>query len=198
MSRTYDIAACMRRRRSVRTFLDKPVERDKILTCLEAARRAPSAENIQPWRYIVLEDRERGTAFGKKVFSGIYRPTRWALKAPVLLVLASDKHFIAHKIAGALQRIPFHVIDLGISGEHAVLQAQELGLGTCWIGWFSQKKARRFLKLPSGTDVYGIIAMGYPLKTKGKQRSKKAMAEIAFLDEWGTPFPEPVEKQEER
>ena len=190
MSADYKLIPAIRKRRSVRKFTDKPVEQKKIISCLEAARIAPSAENVQPWRFIVLADQEKKDSFGKKAFSGLYRPTRWALQAPVLIAIASDKSLIAHKIGGTLQKIPFDILDVGIAGEHLCLQAVYLGLGTCWIGWFNKKKAESFFDLPGNNSIYGIIAMGYPAGKQGRRRRKKELGEIAFLNEWGRAFPE--------
>ncbi|HHF43619.1 MAG TPA: nitroreductase, partial [Candidatus Aminicenantes bacterium] len=74
-------------RRSIRRFLESPIPREKILLCLEAARWAPSAENVQPWRFLVIDDPEVKQRFAEKVFSGIYFPSRFAQHAPVLILV---------------------------------------------------------------------------------------------------------------
>jgi nitroreductase len=166
-------------RRSVRRFDPKPVEREKILTCIEAARLAPSAENVQPWRFLVIDDPEIKSAFGEAAFSGIYRRTRWALKAPVIVVLLAQPDLLANRIGRFIQKIPFYLLDLGISGEHLVLQAQELGLGTCWIGWFDIKKTRQFFKLPKSIKVCQLMALGYPEKAwKAKPHNRKPLDDL--------------------
>ncbi|HEX9903237.1 MAG TPA: nitroreductase family protein, partial [Acidobacteriota bacterium] len=114
------------RRRSVRRFLDKPVEKDKILACLEAARLAPSAENVQPWRFVVMDDPDLRKAFGREAFSGIYNRTRFAERAGVLILVLSKPDIVANRLGQGLQGIPFHYLDIGISGQQLVLQAAEL------------------------------------------------------------------------
>jgi len=172
-------------RRSIRKFQEKPVERDKILTCIEAARFAPSAENKQPWRFLILDDKKIKNQFCDSVFSGIYFPTRWAKKAPVIIVIIADLDLMAHRIGGRVQKTPFYYIDIGIAGEHFILQAQENGLGTCWIGWFNIKKAQQVLNLPKGKKVCQLIALGYPEKRKGIRKKIKKPKEIAFFNKWG-------------
>lgn len=175
----------IRSRRSVRRFDPKSVEREKILTCIEAARLAPSAENVQPWRFLVIDDPEIKTAFGETAFSGIYRHTRWAMKAPVIVVFLAQPDLIANRIGRFIQKIPFYLLDLGISGEHLVLQAQELGLGTCWIGWFDIKKTRQFFKLPKSIKVCQLMALGYPEKAwKSKAHNRKPLDDLVRFNRW--------------
>jgi len=110
------LSSIIQKRRSVRKFESRTVPRDVILSCIEAARYAPSAENIQPWRFIILDDSKVLAAFSRKAFSGIYKHTQWASKAPVLIALIADNNFVVHGVATGLQKIPFHFIDSGITG----------------------------------------------------------------------------------
>lgn len=168
-------------RRSVRKFADRLVERDKIITCIEAARLAPSAENVQPWRFIVMDKEEIIDKFSKEAFSGIYRYTRWASRAPVLIAIAAQLDWLANRLGKEIQGTSYYLIDIGIAGEHLVLQALELGLGTCWIGWFQARKARKVLQLPRSWKVVALLAMGYPREKK--RESKKKIKELKGLEE---------------
>lgn len=180
------VLAIIRERRSLRKFADQPVAREAILTCLEAARLAPSADNIQPWRFVVLDDPEVKEAFGKEAFSGIYRVTRWAVRAPVIVVLLAELNVFAHRMGKAVQGTPFYLLDLGIAGEHVVLQAQAMGLGTCWIGWFDAKRTKKFLGIPGRVRVCGLLAVGYPLSGwQPKLQRRKKAEEIVFFNAWG-------------
>lgn len=180
-----DLITLIRNRRSIRKFQEKPVEREKLLTCIEAARFAPSAENKQPWRFLILDDKNIRTQFCDAVFSGIFSVTRWAKKAPIIMVIIADMDLIAHKIVGKMLKIPYYFIDVGIAGEHFILQAQEIGLGTCWIGWFNIKKAQKILNLPKNKKVCQLIAVGYPDQKKGIRKKVKKADEIAFFNIWG-------------
>ena len=179
-----EIIEALRIRRSVRSFLDKPVEREKILTCIEAARLAPSAENVQPWRFIVIDNPHLKEEFGKTAFSGIYYPSRFAAKAPLLIVVLAKKDLLANMIGKQIQGTSWYLIDVGIAGEHIVLQAQELGLGTCWIGWFNAKKVRTFLHIPPRYKVVVLIAMGYYREKASTPNKRRALEDIVSFNDF--------------
>jgi nitroreductase len=173
------------RRRSVRRFLDKPIEKEKILACLDAARLAPSAENLQPWRFVVMDEPVMKKAFCLEVFKGIYSRTRFAERAGALILVLSKPDILANRLGKQLQGIPFHYLDIGISGQQLVLQAAELGLGTCWIGWFNVRRARRFFKIPRKYKIAGLIALGYAEPPEPKPRPKKSLEEVAWFNRFG-------------
>lgn len=177
-----DFLTLVKNRRSVRQFQPRPVEREKIITCIEAARLAPSAENVQPWRFVVLDDREQIRQFSQKAFSGIYRFTRWAEKAPVIIAMFAELDFIAHRIGKEIQGTQYYLLDLGIAGEHIVLQAASLGLGSCWIGWFNARQAKKFLAVPRSWKPVALLALGYPIEPHKAKRSKKNLAQILFFN----------------
>ena len=165
-------------RRSIRRFADRPVEREKILACIEAARWAPSAEHVQPWRFIVVDDPGLKERLAASAFSGIYAPTRWAARAPVLIVLLAKPDVLANRLGAAIQGTNYYLLDMGIAGEHLVLQAHELGLGTCWIGWFSARGARKALGVPRRYRIVSLIAIGYPAHSQLKPKQRKLLEEL--------------------
>jgi nitroreductase len=169
-------------RKSIRRFLDKPVEREKILTCLEAARVAPSASNVQPWRFLVIDDPKLLEKLAREAFSGIYYPTKFAAKAPAIIVILARLDIIANRIGKQIQDINFYYIDTGIAGEHIVLQAEELGLGTCWIGWFNPRRTRKFLNIPRKYKIVSLMAMGYYEKKPSRERKRRKLDEIAWFN----------------
>ena len=151
-------------RRSVRKFLDKPVEREKINACLDAARLAPSACNSQ-------------------VFGGAYHLSKWAAKAPVLVAVVSDKGSFISRLGGFFRRTEFYLVDQGISGEQFVLRAWDLGLGTCWIGWLNADKAAKFFNLPKGKQIEHLIALGYPAE-KPSARARVTLQEMSSYNKY--------------
>ncbi|UCG55194.1 MAG: nitroreductase family protein [Dehalococcoidia bacterium] len=151
----------IKHRKSVRHFLDKSVERDKILLCLEAARLAPSACNSQPWKFIVVDDIELKDELCRAAFGGVYSMMSFARKAPLIVAVVSEKAKFLERIGGLLRDTRFYLIDIGIATEHFVLQAEELGLSTCWIGWFNEEAVKSILKIPRDRRLDVLIAVGY-------------------------------------
>jgi len=166
----------VRARRSVRRFTADPVPRELIDRCIEAARLAPSACHRQVWRFIVtegeLKDRIVDECLGDPPV-----PNRWASAAPVIVVLATAKDVITHTIGARVTGIRYDLVDAGIAGEHFVLQAAELGVGTCWIGWFRKRRLRGILGLPRHWDIPALIAVGHP-DGDHAPRKRKPLEEI--------------------
>ena len=181
-----DVKTAIETRRSVRKFADKPVEREKITQCLEAARLAPSACNSQPWHYIVLDDPKVKEAFCEQAFSGVYKMSAWATKAPVIVAVVSDRGNFVSRIGNWFRNTEFFLVDQGISGEHFVLRAHDLGLGTCWIGWLNSNKAAQFFHLPKGKKIEHLLAVGYPAPeaAQANMRPRKPFEEIVSYNEY--------------
>lgn len=140
---------------------------------------------MQPWRFIVIDDPEKRNALSRIAFSGLYSHTRWAANAPVLIGVCAELDILANRIGKTIQKIPYYLIDIGIAGEHLVLQAESLGLGTCWIGWFDFKKTKKYLQIPKRLRLCGLIAMGYPEKKSGKSPGKrKALEDLVHFNGW--------------
>ncbi len=163
----------IKHRRSVRHFLDRPVEREKIMLCLEAARLAPSACNSQPWKFIIVDDEEMKDRLCHAAFSGVYSITSFAKKAPLIVAVVSEKAKFLERIGGLIRDTRFYLIDIGIATEHFILQAEELGLGTCWLGWFNEGAVKTILKIPKDRRVDILIAVGYYDRGKIDQPHKR-------------------------
>jgi nitroreductase len=157
MSRLMDL---IRARVSVRAFDAREVTAETIASVVEAARLAPSACNAQPWRFVALTDPALRKTFVRECLGGLV-PNRWAALAPAFLVACAERKVMPHLLAEPVAGIPYHILDLGIAMEHVVLRAQELGLGSCYIGWFSARSVHRLLGLPRGWKVVCLMALGY-------------------------------------
>ncbi len=126
--------ATIARRVSCRAYAPTPVALDRLTQILEAARLAPSACNQQPWRFAVVRAPEARRRIVEEGFlPGI--KMAWALDAPVHVVVGMETSFLTHHLAASVSGVAYPWVDIGIAGEHLVLAATELGLGTCWIGW---------------------------------------------------------------
>lgn len=175
----------LKHRKSVRDFLDKPVEREKIMMCLEAARVAPSTCNSQPWKFIIVDDRELKNKLCRTAFSGIYRMNSFCKTAPVVVVVISEKSKFLARIGGFFRGIKYYLIDIGIACEHFVLQAEELGLGTCWIGWFDERAVKSILNVPRSKKIDILIALGYYDREKlGPEHSREPIDKIASFNSY--------------
>ena len=163
----------MKQRCSVRKFEDRPVEKEKLLYVLEAARVAPSACNIQPWRFLVVQDKE---LIGKIASS-------WVKDAnvPVLIVACGD-----HKLAWRRRDGKDHCdIDVAIAVDHMTLAAAEVGLGSCWVCAFDAFQCASMLELPDHLEPAVLLPIGYPAETKNASRhdaERKPLDEIVSWD----------------
>jgi nitroreductase len=157
----------VRRRQSVRHYLPRPVEREKIERCLEAARLAPSASNAQPWRFVVADEPALAREVGR---AGYNRFTR---EAPALVAVVREPGKALARLGGWLAGRDYRLIDLGIAAEHFCLQAAEEGLGTCLLGLFNQRRVRRLLRVAPGRRVQILITLGYPAEAERQIRPKK-------------------------
>jgi nitroreductase len=176
-------------RQSVRRYQERPVSESDIVSLLEAARQAPSAENAQPWRFVAITDPAALAELSRASFSGIFSPTRFAARAPLIVALCAERATLV-EAGKAIKDRAMYQLDCGIAGEHLVLRAAELGLGTCWIGWFNRRAARRVLRAPFHVQVVCLIAAGYPLEgTEQRRKVRKPLSSMAWKDRWGEELP---------
>jgi len=146
------IADLMRARYSLRSFADRPVSRDTLLSIMETARIAPSACNNQPWRMLVVQDPATRAAL-----AACY-PQAWLATAPVIIVCCAEPAKAWCRRDGKNHG----EIDVAIAADHLTLAAAEAGLGTCWICAFDAVKLRKLLPLPTGIEPVALIPLGYP------------------------------------
>ena len=173
-----NVSNAIEERYSCRSYRTNPVSDEMITTILEAGRLAPSACNKQPWRFaVVTHAAARAKIVNTAFLKGI--PMRWALDAPAFFVLGMVRSTTTHKIAPLLSGVDYPWVDIGIAGEHMVLQATELGLGTCWIGWIRPKLLRKIIGWPKSIKPAAIITCGYPAEdTDHPRRPRLDLDEI--------------------
>lgn len=167
-----ELMEAIKRRRSVRSYQDKVVEAEKLLRILEAGRQAPSARNMQDWRFIVVKDpwlrRRLAEAAKNQEFVG---------QAPVVIVACGTSDYVM--TSGQLT----YPIDVSIAVDHMTLAAVEEGLGTCWIGAFYEDKVKEILGIPQPIRVVALLPLGY-LAQPSKPTPRKNLEEIVAYDKW--------------
>ena len=171
-----EVSEAIRERRSVRSYRDEDVPEEALATVLEAGRLAPSANNRQPWHFVVVKDAAKREVLSKG------RYAKFLVKCPVVIVGCGDK----------VRSEKWFTVDLSIALENMVLQATSEGLGTCWIGSFSSESVRKLLKIPDNYDVVAMLALGYPKDSPVKdalfgRSSRKSIEEIISWEEFGKP-----------
>jgi len=171
-------------RQSERGYLDTPVDIKKIERCIEAARFAPSACNSQPWKFIVITDKEIKDKLAKTTSSKMIPLNHFTSQAPVFIVVVSEKQNLSAKMGQLIKSKDFDMIDLGIATEHICLQAKEEDLGTCILGWFDEKKVKKLLKIPRSKRPILIITLGYPSITNIRPKIRKELKEIMNYNEY--------------
>ena len=169
-----NVFEAIRKRCSVRSFLDMSIDEDVLLSVLEAGRLAPSAKNRQEWRFIVVRDdevrRRIGEAANGQSFVG---------KAPVVLVACG---VVDGYVMSCGQ--PSYPIDVAIALDHISLAAVECGLGTCWIGAFNEDKVKDILGIPKDVRVVELMPIGYPAHQTIKEKNRLHISKIVQRDHW--------------
>jgi len=172
------------KRYSVRNYKSTPVEREKIDRCIKAARLAPSACNSQPWKFIVVDDPELKNELSIAAFKGVLDFNHFVFKAPVLVLIVSERQKSVAKIAGIVKKKNFSLMDIGIAAEHFCLQAAEVGLGTCMLGWFNEKKLKKKLSIPKLKRVELIISVGFSADDDIPHKKRKSVDEILSYNKY--------------
>ncbi len=173
-----DFSELVKKRESVRKYSSRIVEQDKIDMCIEAARLAPSACNSQPWKIIVVDDIALKEKIAGLTYDNIVKFNKFVHTAPAILVMVMERANLSSLIGTQLKNINYRLIDMGIAAEHICLQAAELGLGTCMLGWFNQCKIKKLLNIPKSKKVPLLISIGYPENSSTREKVRKSFEDI--------------------
>lgn len=165
-------------RQSVRSYTDMPIEKDKLLRCIEAARIAPSASNAQPWKYIVVDDPDLKNSVAQLTSGKMISINRFAVQAPVIIAVVRESANFMSKVGQTLKDKEFPSMDIGITTIQFCLQATAEGLGTCILGWFKEKEIKRILHIPRNKRLELIITVGYPTNNEIRRKVRKETSEM--------------------
>ena len=163
-----------KKRYSVRKYQQKEVEEEKLMRILEAGRIAPSACNYQPWKFVVVREKENLSRM-----HAVY-PRDWFSKAPVIIIICGD-----HNHSWVRGDGKDHCdIDVAIAVDHMTLAAAEEGLGTCWICAFDSEICNRLLNLEKGMEPVAIISLGYPDEQGDPKRHASQRKQLDDIVQW--------------
>jgi nitroreductase len=166
------VLEAIRKRYSCRAYQDRPIEQEKLDQIFEAARLAPSAKNLQDWRFVVVTDKEKK----QQVAETTNRPEVFGRAAAIIAACSNSDDIMK---CGQ----PVGPIDVAIALDHISLQATELGLGTCWIGSFDPQKVRAVLNIPGDIAVIELMALGYPANRR-RETTREPIENIVCYEKW--------------
>ena len=155
-------------RRSIRRYEQKEIPKDVLDKILEAGRQAPSAANKQPWHFIVLTDSEIKKELSKGMFN------RFIKDAPITVVGCAHKDLIASK---------WSIVSTTIALQNMVVAAWAMGIGSCWVGDFSEEKVKKLLNIPESWNIVALVSFGYPAE-KPQPRKKKTIEKIVSFNKF--------------
>lgn len=170
-----DVMEAIKKRFSVRCYQDRPVEDQKLKSIIEAARLAPSAKNLQEWRFIIVKDETT-----RKHLMKAAKNQTFVAEAPIVIACCAvtDNHVMT---CGQL----CYPIDVAIAIEHMVLKATEEGLGTCWVGAFYEDQVKDILGIPKEIPIVELLTLGYMREPYPRHKDRLSFEEIVMYERWG-------------
>lgn len=170
-----DVFEAIKERRSIRAFTDKMVSKEDVERLIEAARWAPSAGNIQPWEFVIVKDTEMKRKISDAALNQIL-----IQKAPIIIVVCADVIRSSRGYGSRGEQL-YSLQDTAAATENILLEAQELGLATCWIGAFQEKEVAEAVKAPENVRPVAIVAVGHPA-TRTVTPRKRSVNEIVHYE----------------
>jgi len=173
------------KRRSIRKYLPRDVEDEKILQLVESARLAPSGSNTQPWRFVIVKNEVTKQRLARAAHN-----QNWMLSAPVMIACIADGTARIDEYAelnfdeqSPREELKQMIRDTSIAVGYLLLEATNLDLGSCWVAWFTQNEIRPILDIPSDKYVVGIITLGYAVEQPAP-RPRKSLSELVHYEKW--------------
>jgi nitroreductase len=179
-----EVLQAIKTRRSIRKYKADPVDDQTLETVLEAARWAPSWENTQCWRFIVVRD----VATKSKLADTLdeTNPAKNAVRNAPLVIAACAELGKAGRKDGQIvtDKGDWFMFDVALAMQNLVLAAHSLGLATVYVGRFDAKEAAKVLAVPEGYCFVALTPLGYPDQIRDP-RPRKELPEIVFYEKWG-------------
>jgi len=170
-----NVFEAIKERRSIRSFKEQDVKEEDIEMLIEAARWAPSAGNVQPWEFIIVRRHELKKELAEAAFGQAF-----VEEAPIVIVVCADENrsFQGYSVRG---KTLYCIQDTAAAIQNIHLTAHSLGLGTCWIGAFSEGETAKILKVPNGVRPVAIVPIGYPAESPAP-RNRRPINQIIHYE----------------
>jgi len=169
-----NIYELIKKRKSVRNYKSKVVEKEKLERILNTALLAPSAKNKQEWRFVVVSDKEK-----REKLSVAAKNQNSLSEAPIVIACCAETD--NYEMTCGQKSYP---IDLSIIIDHITLLAVEEGLGTCWIGAFHENEAKKILDIPDNVRIVELLTLGYPSNDSIKKKNRLSFDEVIKYEKW--------------
>jgi nitroreductase len=167
-------------RQSDRKYNSNPIEKEKLDRILEAGRMAPSACNAQPWKFILVTEKDLIARIAEAASAKLIGMNSFVAQASAILVIVREKPNLSSKVGATIKNKDYSLIDIGIATENICLQAKAEGIGSCIIGWFDENEVRKILTIPKSKRVELIVTMGYSLSEQRDKRRKPPEEIISY------------------
>ena len=169
-----DALKAIKSRRVQRAFAQRPVEPDKLSQIVSAGRHAMSARNLQPWQFIVIQNRDTLREVGALCSTG-----KFVADAPSAIVVLKDS-----------SNARWADVDCAQAVQNMAVAGWALGLGTCWVGNFDNAKLTALLGVPAPWAVFTILPFGYTDPQRPPEaRPLKPKKEMVHYEHFGNPKP---------
>ncbi len=158
-------------RHSIRAYLTKELEEEKLNLILESAGVAPSAGNLQAYKIFVIKERQ-----AKQQIAAAANDQDFVGEAAVVLIFCQDAYQSAKKYSARGEKL-YSIQDATIACAYAQLAANDLGLGTCWVGAFDEEKVKRTVHIPQTLRPVALLPIGYPAESP-KIKDRRPLSEL--------------------
>lgn len=176
-----DAVSCIKTRRSIRKFLSKDVEWDKVGEIVEAGKSAPSSGNIQNWKFIIVLDPSTRSQVAE-----VCLQQHWMAKAPVQIIICAETEK-AKRFYGIRGERLYSVQNCAAAVQNMLIAAHALGLGACWVGAFDEDKLQSILGIPEFARPQAVIPVGYADGFPDAPM-QYSLENVVFLEGWGNRF----------
>lgn len=178
MEKFFDL---INKRQSCRKYLDKTVEKEKLINCIEAARLAPSACNSQPWNFIVVNNKELSPKVADCLQDKVMN--KFTTECPAFIIVIQESGSLTSRSGELMKKQDYRAVDIGIATEHICLAATAQNLGTCILGWFNEKRLKKLLNINKLKRIRLVVAIGYCESNIVRKKIRKNIDEIVTFIE---------------